>query len=239
MCYYNDGGNYMNASVSMLFYSIVSAFSIIYTAYSINKNISLRRKKEDYLIVQLNNKYNFAWFYLILVIIWITMFTKEISSMYNMLKREYLNSIFQLFNPKYIESLSNYFYENDKMIEYYETLHYPNDFMNSLYMIIASVCILILDINKEKVKIALFQDGVLVRDKFYNKDKLLQYEWGGAYENKMFFKGIYCNLVLYMDSIFQSNRELAVRVNYSDKDKIDNILKYTYNLKSKDNDGDK
>jgi hypothetical protein len=27
-------------------------------------------------------------------------------------------------------------------------------------------------------------------------------------------------------------------VNYSDKDKIDNILKYTYNLNSKDNNGE-
>lgn len=229
----------MNASVSMLFYSIVSAFSIIYTAYSINKNISLRRKREDFLLMQLDNKSNFAWFYLILVIIWIGIFTKDISSMHRMLNGEYLNSIFQLFNLKYIESLSNYFYENDKMIEYYETLRYPNDFMNSLYMIITSACLLILDTNREKVKIALFQDGVLVKDKFYHKDKLLQYEWGGAYENTMFFKGIYCNLVFEMDSIFQSNRELAVRVNYSHKDKIDNILKYTYNLKSKDNNGEK
>jgi hypothetical protein len=224
----------MNASVSMLFYSIVSAFTIIYTAYSINKNISQRKKREDFLIMQLDNKSNFAWFYLVLVIIWIGMFTKDVSSMYNMLKRENLNGIFQLFNLKYIESLSNYFYENDKMIEYYETLRYPNDFMNSLYMIITSICLLILDVYREKVKIALFQDGVFVKDKFYNKDKFLQYEWGGAYENTMFFKGVYCNLVFTMDSIFQSNRELAVTVNYSDKERIDKILKYTYRLKSKE-----
>jgi hypothetical protein len=218
----------------MLFYSIVSAFTIIYTAYSVNKNISQRKKREDFLIMQLDNKSNFAWFYLVLVIIWIGMFTKDVSSMYNMLKRENLNGIFQLFNLKYIESLSNYFYENDKIIEYYETLHYPNDFMNSLYMIITSICLIILDTNRDKVKIALFQDGVIVKDKFYNKDKLLQYEWGGAYENKRFFKGVYCNLVFTMDSIFQSNRELAVTVNYSDKERIDKILKYTYNLKSKE-----
>jgi hypothetical protein len=228
----------MNASVSMLFYSIISAFSIIYTTYSIKKIISQRKKREYFLFMQLNNKFNFAWIYLIFVIIWIGILTKDISSMHRILKGEYLSSIFQLFNPKFVESLSIYFYENDKTIEYYETLRYPNDFMNSLYMIITSICLLILDVYREKVKIALFQDGVLVKDKFYKKDKLLQYEWGGAYENTMFFKGIYCNLVFKMDSIFQSNRELAVRVNYSDKDKIDNILKYTYNLNSKDNNGE-
>lgn len=224
----------MNASVSMIFYSIVSAISIIYTTYSIIKNISQRKKREDFLIMQLDNTSNFAWFYLILVLIWITMLTKDVSSMYSMLKGEHLNSIFQLFNLKYIESLSNYFYENNMKIEYYETLHYPNDFMNSVYMIISFVCLIISDTNREKVKIALFQDGVLVKDKFYDKDKFLQYEWGGAYENTRFFKGTYCNLVFTMDSIFQSNRELAVRVNYSDKEKIDKILKYTYRLKSKE-----
>lgn len=224
----------MTASVSIIFYSIVSALTIIFTAYSVNKSISQRKKREDYLIMQLDNKSNFAWFYLVLVIIWIGILTKDVSRMHNMLKRENLNIIFQLFNLKYIESLSNYFYDNNMKIEYYEVLRYPNDFMNSVYMIITSICLIILDTSREKVKIALFQDGVLIKDKFYNKDKFIRYEWGGAYENTRFFKGVYCNLVFTMDSIFQSNRELSVRVNHSEKERIDDILKYTYRLKSKE-----
>lgn len=229
----------MNASVSMLMYSLLSAFLIVYTAYTIRKIKINIKKREDFLIMQLNNKFNTAWLYLIFVIIWITIFTKDITNMYMILNGEHMSSIFQLFNLKYIESLSNYFYENGMIIESYETLRYPRDFMNNLYWIIASICILTLNVYREKIKIALYNDGVLITDKFYKKDDLLLYEWGGAYENTILFKGVYCNLVLKKHNLFGMDRELSVRVNYSDKEKIDDILKYTYNLEFKDDKGEK
>jgi hypothetical protein len=89
-----------------------------------------------------------------------------------------------------------------------------------------------------KIKSAFYEDGVFVKDKFYKKDDFLGYEWGGAYENTVFFKGVYCNLVLKLPKFFDIDRELALRINYSDKDKIDDILKYKYNLVCKNEKGE-
>ncbi|TGE37752.1 hypothetical protein E4K67_13645 [Desulfosporosinus fructosivorans] len=131
--------------VAYLIFFIVIINVLIFTRIFMSQFYKRKRKNEE--IIRINrNLYNFidgfAW--LLLLIIFFSLFFDSSYKLYYLLNKGYINSIFQLLDVEYLEILRKHFVENNMLNELITIVHYKNNLVRMLLEIFGSLACSIL-----------------------------------------------------------------------------------------------
>lgn len=208
-------------------YIILIIITILFTHYQFYKNKFDRRKRKNVEIIILNKNYlNFNLIaglaYFIFFIIFTVLFTYEIHRMYY---KDYINSIFQLFSYEYLENLRIVFYENNMVSQLCNIVVYQKAFLNYMFWINFSLCFFILNFYIGWQKNIIYEMGILVNGSVIKWDEVIDYNWSNSYERKKFDKGEYYDLILTLPKFYDLDHEVKLRVNYDDKELVNDIFK--------------
>ncbi len=189
----------------------------------INKNLSLS-----------NLNISLIWF--LLFIVWSILFITSFKETYDLLNKDYLNSIFQLFNFQYLEELRRYFFDNNLIRELSTTVYYLYKVLNMLTWTIGTLCISIFHFYTRSQNNVIYEKGILNNGKMLSWDKIIHYSWSDYYQRKVFQKGRYYDLILTLPKVklIEFDNEIKIRIDYDLKERVNEILeKYTNSINSK------
>ncbi|WZL71972.1 hypothetical protein QBE52_12765 [Clostridiaceae bacterium 35-E11] len=218
-------------------YIVLMIGVMLITFIGIFKNfVSRQRQQRNKEIIKLNKNLHFLalgliWF--IFFIIWSAIFINKVRDAYHLLHNDYINSVLQLINIEYLESLRNYFYKKSMLMELMTIVQYKKNLLNMLTWIVGSLCMAIFYLYIGWQENVIYDNGILIHNKVLNWREIIDYEWSNAYEKKLFQKGRYYDLILTLPrwKFFKLlDSEVKLRINHDNRERINNILnKYTNN----------
>lgn len=169
----------------------------------------------------------FGLIWVVICITWSILFIYRFQEVYHLLNEDYISSGFQLLNVKYLESLRNYFYDNSMVTHLATTVYYQNNLLNIMTWIIGSLCISILYLYIGWQKNVIYKNGMLINGRILNWNRVIDFKWSDTYGKRLFEKCEYYNLILTLPKLklLKLDNEIKIRVNYDDREVVNNILK--------------
>ncbi|MBP1925101.1 hypothetical protein J2Z76_000958 [Sedimentibacter acidaminivorans] len=204
---------------------ITIVFLALFQIFKIEFNKRNRINEE---IIYLNkNLYNFIFGLanFICAIASITCFIYEAQDIYRLLKIDYISNVFQLLNFEFMEELREYFFQNTMITQLNHIVNFLNNAPNLIFWFNFNLWISILFFYEGFQKNLIYKKGILVNSAIIDWNKIIDYKWSNVYKRRIFDKGEYYNLVLTLPKFYDLNHEVKLRVNYNDRDKVDDILK--------------
>jgi len=203
---------------------------IIVTVITIFKAEFDRKQRKNKEIIRLNwslINLTYAFIWTALFITWLIIFINSVQKVYRLLNKEYIDSVFQLVNIKYLRSLRGYFFENYMLIHLNAIAHYESNFLLMLGWTIGSFCLSISHLHRGWQKNAIYENGILVNDKIINWHDIVSYGWSRSYKEGLFKNEKYYELVitLHKSKLCNLDNKVELQVNYHDKELVDHILK--------------
>ncbi len=204
---------------------ITTVFLALFQICKIKFNKRNRINEE---IIYLNkNLYNFIFGLanFICAIASIICFIYEAQDIYKLLKVDYISNVFQLLNFEFMEELREYFFENTMIIQLYHIVKFLNNAPNLIFWFNFNLWISILFFYKGFQKNIIYETGILFNSAIIDWNKIIDYKWSNVHKKRILDKGEYYNLVLILPKFYDLNHEVKLRVNYNDRDNVDDILK--------------
>lgn len=212
---------------------LMIVFIIVFT-YSIVKSQMVLRKIKKMEFYRADNKINGETILGLVIFVYFLLAcvrTKQsITKLYDLLKKDYLSSIYQLFDFSYLKYMAQYFIENEMYVHSVQTNLLRNEMIKNLSIIILFLPMSILYIYRGWNKNIVYEDGILYHDRLYKCAKIKGLKWSESYDKKYFCKGKYYNLMVSLPKLYDLDMQLKLRIKYDDKEKVDHILNKYYNL---------
>jgi len=218
-------------------YITFTVLIVLFTVSSIIKDKKDRDKRKSKEIVQLNKIIHdfiltLLWF--IIFIIWLYLLISKSIKVYQLLGKEYINSLFQLFDTRYLQSLVGHFSEKLMLVELSTVAFYEGSLLNMIFWIILAFCNTASHFYRALNQNIFYTDGIFKSGRLIKWDKVVEYKWSKAYENKLFNKGKYYTLLINLgkSKFLDIHDNIEIRVPHNQKDLVNNILKEYITIKS-------
>ena len=216
----------MSGSIFIIFVSGM----ILLTIVSVLKIDHNRKRRKDQELIRLKKSttdltLGFVW--TALFILWTGMFVNHAQKVYQLLSQEYMDSFFQLFDIEFLSHMSLYFIENFMFEELNTIAYYENNFFSMLSWIIGTLCLSIIFIKRGMQKNTIYENGILVDNKFINWKNVNKYQWSNVYEKRYFKNEKYYELMVTLSRSkpWNLNNKVKVEVDYDDKEIVEDIIK--------------
>ncbi|NYB72983.1 hypothetical protein HZF24_02375 [Sedimentibacter hydroxybenzoicus DSM 7310] len=211
-------------SIIYLSLSVIVIVFVFYLIYSIRLKEKRRKDKE---LIRLNFKVNinmnilFAASFLILGILVVYLLYGAISKSYIPFKGKYIDSFFQIFDDAYIDSLREYFLNNNMVGQLLVTVQYLMDIPQHVFLAVFMISFSIYYFYVGFKQNIIYEDGIFVNSTLYKWDGILGFDWGELHEKE---NKAYYDLTVNLPKLYDLNVDKKLRVNAEDRDKIDEIL---------------
>jgi hypothetical protein len=183
-----------------------------------------RIKRKDSEIIVLNKKLSMlGLIYLVLLIVWIVLATKNVLKAYNLLKYDYVDSIFQMFNMQYMENLIEGFFKNNDYVWYFQTYNYTSNFSRGLYWMAFSLSMSMTFLYRGAVGTIIYEDGITDSGNFYKWEKFKGYYCCGPYK-KTVREGTYYKFIFNRPTFFSKDNTLVLNVSSEYKEAVEKTV---------------
>ncbi|WMJ76419.1 MULTISPECIES: hypothetical protein [unclassified Sedimentibacter] len=216
-------------------YAVLIILTFGFTFFEIF-NISSRIKKrliEEIIILNYNiSNFIYAFIYIIILISWLVLLNNKIRNVNFLIAGNYIRNIFQLLDFEALRSAKEYFYENNMVAHFYQTVIFIKDFPNYLFWSSFSLCMSILFLYKGFQKNRIYESGIMHNCKIIKWPGIKNYIWSDPYKSKVLDKNEYCKLIIDLPTFFNLNTKVKLKIKCETKDAVDNILNIHTNIKS-------
>lgn len=211
-------------SIIYLSLSVIVTVFVFYLIYSIRLK---EKRRKDIELIRLNFKVNinmnilFAVSFLILGILVIYLLYGSISKSYIPFKGKYIDSFFQIFDDAYINSLREYFLNNNMVVQLLVTVQYLMDIPQHVFLAVFMISFSIFYFYVGFKQNIIYEDGIFINSTLYKWDGILGFDWGELREKE---NKAYYDLTVNLPKLYDLNVDKKLRINAEDRDKIDEIL---------------
>lgn len=211
-------------SIIYLSLSVIAIILVFYLIYSIRLK---EKRRKDMELIRLNFKFNmninilFAVSFLILGVSAIYLLCGAISKSHILFGDKYIDSFFQIFDDAHINSLREYFVNNNMVGHILVTVQYFMDIPKLIFYTIFGISFSIFYFYIGFKQNIIYEDGIFINSTFYKWDGILGFDWGelNEKENKTYY-----DLTVNLPKLYDLNTDKTLRINAEDRDKIDKVL---------------
>lgn len=185
-----------------------------------------RMKRKDSEVISLNKKLSIVGLmYLVLLVIWIVITAKNVIKVYHLLKYDYVDSIFKMFNLSYMDNLIEGFFNNNDHVWYLRTYNYMSNLTNGLYWMFFSLNMSLMYFYRGAVGTIIYEEGITDSGNFYKWGKFKGYYCCGPFK-KTFREGTYYKFIFIRPTFFSSDNTLVLNVDSEHKEAVEKALSF-------------
>lgn len=208
---------------NMLVYALIAFVLLIAVTDIIVSRVRMRKRKDSE-IIALNRKLSImGLIYLGLFIFWIFLATKNFLEVYRLLKKDYLGSVFQMFDLQYMESISEGFLSHKEYVKHIQTSYYLSSMTRKLYWLVFTLSMCVTYFYRGAVGNIIYKEGITVNDIFYKWEKFKGYYWCGPYKRTL-KEGNYYKLLFKLPKFYDMENELVLNIDCKDKEAVDKAI---------------
>lgn len=183
-----------------------------------------RIKRKDSEIIALNKKLSIVGLaYFVLLIVWIVLTIKSVLEVYNLLKYDYVDSIFQMFDLQYMENLIQGFFKNNNHVLYFRTYDYTSNFTRGLYWMALSLSMSMTYLYRGAVGTIIYEEGITDSGNFFKWEKFQGYYCCGPYK-KTYREGTYYKFIFNRPTFFSKDNTLVLNVDSEYKEAVEKAV---------------
>lgn len=215
------------ANISLVLYTIINVFKDQF-------NRRQRKYKEIIILDRSIDSLFHGLPSLAIFFIFLTFFIIRTRETYYILKEGYIDNIFQLLNVDYLDYLRRYFSDKAMLWQLYTIVRYKKDLITLITGGSCSFSDSLSHLYKGFQQNIIYESGILYNGLFIYWDQIVDYKWSNIYEKKYFIKGKYTDLILSLPKtiIFNLDKKVEIRVNYSDKELVNRVLEEKINKRT-------
>ncbi|SFH18980.1 hypothetical protein SAMN05660649_04216 [Desulfotomaculum arcticum] len=223
----------MTEKVFFLFIAGIVSFTLI----QIITDQIKRKRIRDKIILKLNRNYSqllLGLIWLAFFLIWSFLLITEAQELYHSLGSTYINSVYQVLDLGYLQSLRSYFYENSMLRELNNIASYQHQLPSKLVWVFGSACLSILYFYKGCRHIEFIDNGIFLSGQIIRWDEIINFKWSS--EKKPLGKNDrYYDLLLTLKkskliAFFGVHNQLEIKVNMKNKDIVNSLLESHINI---------
>lgn len=183
-----------------------------------------KMKRKDSEIISLNKKFSIVGLmYLVFLVFWIVLTAKNVLKVYHLLKYDYVDSIFQMFNLSYMDNLIEGFFNDNDHVWYFRTYDYMFNLTNGLYWMFFSLNMLIMYFYRGAIGTIIYEEGITDSGNFFKWEKFKEYYCCGPYK-KTFKEGTYYKFIFSRPTLFFKDNTLVLNVDSEYKEAVDKAV---------------
>lgn len=205
-------------------YVLMIAFVLLIAVTDITVSRIRIRKRKDSEIIVLNKKLSImGLIYLGLLILWIFLAAKNFLEVYRILKKDYIDSVFQMFDLQYMESISEGFLNNKEYYMHLETSYYLSSMTKRLYWMALTLSMCVTCFYRGVLGTIIYEEGISVSDVFHKWEKFEGYYSCGPYK-KSFNEETYYKFIFKLPKFYDLDKTLVLNVDSEDKDAVEKAV---------------
>ncbi|MEL7648700.1 MAG: hypothetical protein AAGU76_11440 [Sedimentibacter sp.] len=183
-----------------------------------------RMKRKDSEIISLNKKFSIVGFmYLVFLVFWIVLTAINVLKVYHLLKYDYVDSIFQMFNLSYMDNLIEGFFNNNDHVWYLRTYDYMSNLTNGLYWMFFSLNMSLMYCYRGSVGTIIYEEGITDSGNFFKWEKFKGYYSCGPYK-KSFNEETYYKFIFNRPTFFSKDNTLVLNVHSEYKEAVEKAV---------------